>query len=88
MESNGLQSQIAQHKETRAEENTQTAVDSDTPINFTRWSKHFKQSREKMDYDTENSKLPGNEYMSVPFFNSATDAVPPAPPLPPQLIAK
>ncbi|EGI61071.1 PREDICTED: survival motor neuron protein isoform X1 [Acromyrmex echinatior] len=87
LESEGLQSQIAQQKDALAQKADEEIIDSDTSTHFNlQDSKQI--NSEKMDYDTEDPRsfkhnaMPGFEY-----FNPAIDAMPPAPPLPP-LMAK
>ncbi|XP_018395561.1 PREDICTED: survival motor neuron protein isoform X3 [Cyphomyrmex costatus] len=86
LESEGLQSQIAQQKDA-AQKTNEEIIDSDTSTySNLRDSKQI--NSEKMDCDTEDPRLfkhnviPGLEYL-----NPAIDAMPPAPPLPP-LMAK
>lgn len=86
LESGGLQSQIAQQK--AAQKTNEEAVDSDASTYSSQ--QKFKQiNGEKMDYDTEDFRSFKNNHMPGPaYFNSMIDAMPPAPPLPPQLMAK
>lgn len=86
LESEGLQSQIAQHKAALVQKANEE-VDSDTST-FPNLQNSKQMNHERMDYDTEdprsfkNNFIPGLEYL-----NPAIDAMPPAPPLPP-LMAK
>jgi len=84
LESEGLQNQIAQQKialaekiNEDAESNTYSVKRNPTQING-----------EKMDYDTEDSKLFKNNFMSESGYFNPINTPPPAPPLPPQLMAK
>ncbi|CAL1689477.1 unnamed protein product [Lasius platythorax] len=87
LESEGLQSQIAQQKDALAQKANEETIDSDTSTYSQQSSKQIK--GERMDYDTECSRPFKNSSMPEPgFFNSTIDAMPPAPPLPPQLMAK
>nr|XP_034193461.1 survival motor neuron protein isoform X1 [Osmia lignaria] len=87
LESEGLQSQIAQQKNAIAEkfsgENTETEE-----INFCTNANSKKYNGEKMDCESEDTKTYKHHFMSGRSFNSTADMMPPAPPLPPQLMAK
>lgn len=84
LESNGLQSQIAQHKDAVIEElNGEDAnIDEST---FSVNAKIF--NGDKMDCEAEETQTHKHKFMPGPSFNAA-DIMPPAPPLPPQLMAK
>lgn len=93
LESEGLESQIAQQKdalvENAADEET---ADSDTS-GYSTHQKFSVKINENMDCDTEdqkfryNSKNPRHGYSNLATSNTRS-AVPPPPPLPPQLMAK
>lgn len=87
LESEGLQSQIAQQKDALAEkfseENTET---DETNCSANANSKRY--NGDKMDCESEDTKSYKHHFMSEPSFNSTADIMPPAPPLPPQLMAK
>jgi len=84
LESEGLQSQIAQHKNALAQK---TNEDSDTST-YSNLQDSKQINGEKMDCDTEDPRLFKNNFMSgFEYFNPTIDAMPPAPPLPP-LMAK
>ncbi|XP_014483338.1 PREDICTED: survival motor neuron protein [Dinoponera quadriceps] len=87
LESNGLESQIAQQKNAFAEKTEQQACDSDAS-NYSVRQNSKQMNGEKMDCDTEDPRLYKNSFMPGPFFDMSIDGVPPAPPLPPQLMAK
>ncbi|XP_011645872.1 survival motor neuron protein isoform X1 [Pogonomyrmex barbatus] len=93
LESEGLQSQIAQHKEAVAQKANEEVIDSDTST-YSNLQNSKQINGERMDCDTENpepsnfrskyeNNLPGSEY-----FTTKIDGIPPAPPLPPQFLAK
>ncbi|XP_076748714.1 survival motor neuron [Xylocopa sonorina] len=84
-ESKGLQSQIAQQKEALAEDLNDESVETDE-TNCSTYSNSKKYNGEKMDCESEEQKPYRQPFMPGPSFN-ATD-IPPAPPLPPQLMAK
>ncbi|XP_033361631.1 survival motor neuron protein-like isoform X1 [Bombus vosnesenskii] len=79
LESEGLQSQIAQQKKA-LEEKFNEENDETCETNFSTNVNSKKYNVEEMD--CEHHFIPG------PSFNSMTDIMPPAPPLPPQLMAK
>ncbi|XP_033361629.1 survival motor neuron protein-like isoform X2 [Bombus vosnesenskii] len=79
LESEGLQSQIAQQKKA-LEEKFNEENDEICETNFSTNVNSKKYNVEEMD--CEHHFIPG------PSFNSMTDIMPPAPPLPPQLMAK
>ncbi|XP_014232335.1 survival motor neuron protein [Trichogramma pretiosum] len=82
IESDGLQSQIAQQKEatTSQEENSN--------------SMEYEQTQKVNGFHVNDSdivnesKLFNNMYMTAPSFNPPMSSIPPAPPLPPQLMAR
>lgn len=84
LESEGLQSQIAQQKVALAEKNNGDA-DTDT---YSTGQNSTQLNSEKMDYCTEDSKPFKNNFMPRSGYFNPTSAMPPAPPLPPQLMAK
>lgn len=88
LESEGLQSQIAQQKDALAQKAEET-LESDTST-YSSQQNSKQCNGERMDYDTEYSRLfKNNSFMPESgYFNSSIDAMPPAPPLPPQLMAK
>lgn len=88
LESEGLQSQIAQQKNALAQKGNEEVINSDTSTYSSQ--QNFKQlNGEKMDYDIEDSRPFKNNFMpGSAHFNSMIDSMPPAPPLPPQLMAK
>jgi len=81
-ESEGLESQIAQQKAATACSESQTISDhaeSNTANGST---------AERMDYESERSRLPKSVFNPGASFNSTYGIMPPAPPIPPQLMAK
>lgn len=88
LESKGLQSQNAQEEDALAQNLNEEAIDSDISTYFSQ--QNFKEIKdERMDYDIENSTPLKKNFMPEPgHFNRTIDAMPPAPPLPPQLMAK
>ncbi|XP_017888982.2 survival motor neuron protein [Ceratina calcarata] len=84
LESNGLQSQIAQHKDAVKEEFNGENADTDQSTFFAN-AKIF--NGDKMDCEVEETETHKHQFMPGSSFNSA-DIMPPAPPLPPQLMAK
>ncbi|EZA60117.1 hypothetical protein DMN91_010019 [Ooceraea biroi] len=85
LESEGLQSQIAQQKVALAAEKNSEDTDSD------RYSIGWNSTKinvEKMDCDTEDSKLFKKNFTRRPGHFDPANIMPPAPPLPPQLMAK
>lgn len=87
LESNGLESQIAQQKDALAE-NTNAEINNSEASNYCARQNSKKVNGEKMDCDTEDCELPKNTFMAGPSFDLPMDGIPPAPPLPPQLMAK
>lgn len=89
LESEGLQSQIAQQKDALAQKTEEETLESDTST-YSSQQNSKQLNGERMDYDTEYSRLfKNNSFMPEPgYFNSPINAMPPAPPLPPQLMAK
>lgn len=86
LESEGLQSQIAQQKEALAQKDNEESIESDTSTSNLQGSKQI--NGEKMDCDTEDPRLFKNSFMpGLGYFNPILDTMPPAPPLPP-LMAK
>lgn len=86
LESEGLQSQISQQKkaleEKFNEENDETGktnFSTDDPKQY---------NGEKMDCESEETRSHKHQFIPGPSFNSIADIMPPAPPLPPQLMAK
>ncbi|XP_053995228.1 survival motor neuron protein isoform X1 [Hylaeus anthracinus] len=88
LESKGLQSQIAQQKDALREEEFNGENTETDETNFSAHANSKKCNREKMDYESEEIKLNKHYTMPETSFNSITDMMPPAPPLPPQLMAK
>ncbi|XP_070511970.1 survival motor neuron protein isoform X2 [Cardiocondyla obscurior] len=87
IESEGLQSQIAQHKDALAHKANDKVVDSDASA-YSNQQDSNQVNGERMDYDVENPKLFKNNLMpGIEDFNPTLNAMPPAPPLPP-LMAK
>ncbi|XP_076618829.1 survival motor neuron isoform X1 [Colletes latitarsis] len=86
LESEGLQRQIAQQKAALAEKNEDNTNIDET--SFPTIANSKKSNGEKMDCEWEEIKM--DKQYSVPgsSFNSMIDMMPPAPPLPPQLMAK
>ncbi|OAD55177.1 Survival motor neuron protein [Eufriesea mexicana] len=87
LESEGLQSQIAQQKNAVAEKLNEEN-DATDETNFSTNMNSKKCNREKMDCESEDTKEYKHHFMPGPSFNSIADIMPPAPPLPPQLMAK
>ncbi|XP_076249397.1 survival motor neuron isoform X2 [Calliopsis andreniformis] len=83
LESEGLQSQIAQQKNALAEKNPET-----DETNFCANVNSKKFNGEKMDCESEETKPYKHYFMPGTSFSSMVDMIPPAPPLPPQLMAK
>ncbi|XP_058789961.1 survival motor neuron protein isoform X2 [Phymastichus coffea] len=80
-ESEGLQSQIAQQKEAaEAEKNSANLEDDESHI--------ANGYQENMDYETNEIKSFKNFYNPSSSFNPNFGAIPPAPPLPPQFMAR
>lgn len=73
LESEGLQSQITQQKKALEEKYMNDPK---------------KSNGEKMDCESEETRSYKHQFIPGPSFNSITDIMPPAPPLPPQLMAK
>ncbi|XP_050494571.1 survival motor neuron protein-like isoform X2 [Bombus huntii] len=86
-ESEGLQSQIAQQKKA-LEEKFNEENDETCETNFSTNVNSKKYNVEKMDCDSEEANAYKHHFIPGPSFNSMTDIMPPAPPLPPQLMAK
>ncbi|XP_033200701.1 survival motor neuron isoform X2 [Bombus vancouverensis nearcticus] len=87
LESEGLQSQIAQQKKA-LEEKFNEENDETCETNFSTNVNSKKYNVEKMDCDSEEANAYKHRFIPGPSFNSMTDIMPPAPPLPPQLMAK
>lgn len=87
LESEGLQSQIAQQKKA-LEEKFNEENDETCETNFSTNVNSKKYNVEKMDCDSEEANAYKHHFIPGPSFNSMTDIMPPAPPLPPQLMAK
>ncbi|EFN76979.1 Survival motor neuron protein [Harpegnathos saltator] len=85
LESNGLESQIAQNQNAIEEKADQQACDFDAS-NYNS-QQNYKQSGETMDCDPEDPRSFKSSFMPQ-SFSLPIDGVPPAPPLPPQLMAK
>jgi len=84
LESEGLQNQIAQQKIALAEK-----INEDAESNiYSVKQNHTQINGEKMDYDMEDPKLYKNNFMPESGYFDSINAPPPAPPLPPQLMAK
>ncbi|KAF3426689.1 hypothetical protein E2986_05721 [Frieseomelitta varia] len=86
LESEGLQSQVAQQKKA-LEEKFNEENDETGKTNFST-NDPKKYNGEKMDCDSEETRSYKHQFVPGPSFNSFTDIMPPAPPLPPQLMAK
>ena len=86
LESEGLQSQIAQQKKALEEKFNEGNETCET--NFSTNVNSKKYNGEKMDCDSEEANAYKHQFIPGPSFNSMTDIMPPAPPLPPQLMAK
>jgi len=84
LESEGLQSQIAQHKDALADKANEEVIDSDISTNSNLQDSE-QINGEKMDCDIEDSYK--NNFLPE-YFIPRTDTIPPAPPLPPQFLAK
>lgn len=87
LESNGLESQIAQKKDADKFQESNGESNHSNFLHNQNSKTYNGTSGEKMDCESEETKhfknfLPGSS------FNSALDMMPPAPPLPPQLMAK
>ncbi|XP_003703417.1 survival motor neuron isoform X2 [Megachile rotundata] len=87
LESEGLQSQIAQQKDALAEKFSEENTEADE-TNFSINANSKRYNGEKMDCESEDAKTYKHHFMSGPSFNSTAEIMPPAPPLPPQLMAK
>ncbi|XP_029164533.1 survival motor neuron protein [Nylanderia fulva] len=88
LESEGLQSQIAQQKDALAQKAEEETLDSDTST-YSSQQNSKQMNGERMDCDTEYPRLFKNNFMpETEYFNSSINAMPPAPPLPPQLMAQ
>ncbi|XP_046822653.1 survival of motor neuron protein isoform X1 [Vespa crabro] len=88
LESEGLQSQIAQQKDALAERCTEENMDQSETDCFDSSAKKVNGVvDENMEFDFE-AKASQNFINSDPSFNSFLNMMPPAPPLPPQLMAK
>lgn len=81
LESDGLQSQIAQQKDA----DTEKLVEAQETDSVTIKSKKY--NGEKMECD-EDTKPYRHHFMAGPSVTPVEDMMPPAPPLPPQLMAK
>ena len=86
LESEGLQSQIAQQKKA-LEEKFNEENDETGKTNFST-NDPKKYNGEKMDCESEETRSYKHQFVPGPSFNSIADIMPPAPPLPPQLMAK
>lgn len=82
IESEGLQSQIAQQKEAASLEQNSNSMD----VEETQKTNGFLEN--SMDCETNDVKSLKNMYMPGPSFDPALGGIPPAPPLPPQLMAR
>ncbi|XP_050494643.1 survival motor neuron protein-like isoform X1 [Bombus huntii] len=87
LESEGLQSQIGQQKKA-LEEKFNEENDETCETNFSTNVNSKKYNVEKMDCDSEEANAYKHHFIPGPSFNSMTDIMPPAPPLPSQLMAK
>lgn len=81
LDSEGLQSQIAQHKESTASEQCSSSMEFDDSHKTNGFQS------QQMDCETNEPKSLKNMYTAGPS-NFNIGAIPPAPPLPPQLMAK
>lgn len=84
LESEGLQSQNAQRKEA-----TEASAVVENGQNF-EWQENKRNGvvDESMECEVNETKTYGNMYGSSSSFNPAFSIMPPAPPLPPQLMAR
>jgi len=82
LESEGLQSQTAQRKEAATAEQTSSSMEFEESQKIN----GFQDPR--MDYESSEAKSLKNMYVPGLSFNSDIGAIPPAPPLPPQLMAR
>lgn len=87
LESNGLESQIAQQKNALMEKGNQQSSDFEVS-NYCTEQDSKQMNGEKMDCETENPTQSKSSFMPGPSFDWSIDGIPPAPPLPPQLMAK
>ncbi|XP_066590907.1 survival motor neuron protein [Prorops nasuta] len=89
LESEGLQSQLAQKEDALAErcnqENGELDESSSPTLNF---KKINRSANENMDCDQEETKCFSPHMPSSSYFSSLQDMMPPAPPIPPHLMAK
>ncbi|KAG7197962.1 hypothetical protein KM043_016197 [Ampulex compressa] len=90
LESQGLQSQTAQKEEAMAEKCDSDSAKHDGATFCIRpdSDKFNGIIGEKMDCNSDETRPFKHFFMPGPSFASATDTIPPAPPLPPQLMAK
>lgn len=81
-ESEGLESQIAQQKIATgsSESQTNSYQEASNSMNGS--------TGERMDYESEKPRLPKGIFNPGASFNSMYGIMPPAPPIPPQLMAK
>ncbi|XP_078052338.1 survival motor neuron [Augochlora pura] len=85
-ESHGTLSQVVQQEQALAEKQNGKITET-KDVNFaTASSKRY--TGEKMECDGEDAKVYKHHFMAGPSFTSTIDSMPPAPPLPPQLMAK
>ncbi|XP_001599489.1 survival of motor neuron protein isoform X1 [Nasonia vitripennis] len=82
LESEGLQSQIAQKKEAISTESNVNSMD------FEEASKMNGVAGNQMDCESDEFHSLKNMYVPGPSFDPAMGSMPPAPPLPPQLMAR
>ncbi|CAK9824983.1 Survival motor neuron protein [Anthophora retusa] len=86
LESEGFQKQVDQRREALTKKHSEENETDETK--FSQNANSHKYNREKMDCESEETKTYKQHFMPGPSFNSAADIMPPAPPLPPQLMAK
>lgn len=86
LESEGLQSQIAQRKDALAAKMSEENAEAQETNFATANSRKY--NGEKMECDAEDPKPYKHQFMPGPSFAATVDSMPPAPPLPPQLMAK
>ncbi|XP_011504693.1 PREDICTED: survival motor neuron protein [Ceratosolen solmsi marchali] len=82
IESEGLQKQIAQQKEAAS------AGQNVNMMDFNEFQKSNGLSYNPMDFDTNETKTLKNMYMPGSSFSNDISTIPPAPPLPPQFMAR
>ncbi|CAK9804500.1 Survival motor neuron protein [Anthophora plagiata] len=86
LESEGFQKQVDQRRNALAKKHSEENETDETK--FSQNINSHRYNRDKMDCESEETKTYKQHFMPGPSFNSAADVMPPAPPLPPQLMAK